>query len=517
MHTQTSGTPDELSTRLDFIGLNDEATRAVAAIQPLIEKHLPDALDKFYAKLVTVPAVAKFFSGTEQMGRAKGSQHGHWTAIAKGQLDAAYLESATKIGMRHAKIGLEPRWYIGGYALIVETMLKGVIADYIAQHQQTKPQGLFGRQGQPGLDSKSVAELSEGLAALIKAVMVDVDIAVTTYFDKLTAEAAEAQRQSAAKIEHAVTETGKALNALASGDLTSRISAQFDPALQQLKDDTNAVADRLTAVITQLRATSRSLRTATGELLEGANDLADRTTRQAANVEETSASMEQISSTVNENAKLAGDANLRIQNVEKIAAEGGAVMANATTAMERITESSSKISGIIGMIDDIAFQTNLLALNASVEAARAGEAGKGFSVVAVEVRRLAQSAAEASRDIKTLIEASSQEVKLGSGLVTDAASKLAAIVDGVRQCTVLTTQIAESSNHQSASIHEVNVAIRQMDEMTQHNAALVEETNAAIEQTEGQAGELDRIVDAFRLDTGLETAGLQRRPKRRVA
>ncbi|MEO9300021.1 methyl-accepting chemotaxis protein, partial [Devosia alba] len=142
----------------------------------------------------------------------------------------------------------------------------------------------------------------------------------------------------------------------------------------------------------------------------GANDLSERTTRQAATIEETSASMEQLATTVLANAERAHDASSAASNVTRTAEEGGQVMGQATEAMTRITESSGKISNIIGLIDDIAFQTNLLALNASVEAARAGDAGKGFAVVAVEVRRLAQSAASASADVKVLIEQSASEV-----------------------------------------------------------------------------------------------------------
>ena len=175
-------------------------------------------------------------------------------------------------------------------------------------------------------------------------------------------------------------------------------------------------------------------------------------------------------------------------------------MAQATEAMERITASSSKISNIIGLIDDIAFQTNLLALNASVEAARAGDAGKGFAVVAVEVRRLAQSAASASSDVKALIETSSGEVGAGTRLVAEAAAKLEAMLDAAKANSALMDGIARDSREQASAIEEVSVAVRQMDEMTQHNAALVEQTNAAIEQTEAQASELDRIVDVFKLD-----------------
>jgi len=298
-------------------------------------------------------------------------------------------------------------------------------------------------------------------------------------------------------VDRGLDETGQVLTALANTDLTKRVEGHYQGAFERLKTDTNAVGDKLTDVVTQLRNTSRSLRTATGEILAGANDLSERTTKQAATIEETSAAMEQLASTVLQNAQRAKDASVNAAEVTRTAEQGGQVMQKANEAMAAIETSSGKISNIIGMIDDIAFQTNLLALNASVEAARAGDAGKGFAVVAVEVRRLAQSAASASSDVKVLIEQSAGEVGLGSRLVSDAAARLSAMLDAARSNNQLMDGIARDSNEQAAAIDEVNVAVRQMDEMTQHNAALVEQTNAAIEQTEAQASALDDIVAVF--------------------
>ena len=300
-------------------------------------------------------------------------------------------------------------------------------------------------------------------------------------------------------------EAGEVLAALADTDLTKRVSGDYKGAFARLKADTNKVADKLTEVITQLRHTSRALKTATGEILSGANDLAERTTKQAAAIEETSAAMEQLANTVVENAKRAEDASAKGRSVAQAAEDGGAVMRQANEAMERITASSAQIANIIGMMDDIAFQTNLLALNASVEAARAGEAGKGFAVVAVEVRRLAQSAAEASSEVKALIERSAGEVSGGSQLVSRAAVRLGEVLTAMRENAALIDAIASASGEQASAIAEVTTAVRVMDEMTQHNAALVEETNAAIEQTEGQAVELDRIVEIFVIDANAES------------
>jgi methyl-accepting chemotaxis protein len=303
-----------------------------------------------------------------------------------------------------------------------------------------------------------------------------------------------------ATFDRGAREIGEVLGSMANTDFTRRMAGDYEGAFARLKRDVNAVADRLTEVVGKLRHTSGSLKTATKEILSGANDLSERTTKQAATIEETSAAIEQLANTVLQNAEQAHDANLKSILVCETAEEGGAVMSQTTLAMAKISASSDKISNIIGMIDDIAFQTNLLALNASVEAARAGDAGKGFAVVAVEVRRLAQSAANASSDVKLLIEESIQDVSGGTKLVAQAATKLTAMQDAAKANSELMNSIARNSREQATAIEEVAAAVRQMDEMTQHNAALVEQTNAAIEQTEAQATELDQIVEIFQVD-----------------
>ena len=301
-------------------------------------------------------------------------------------------------------------------------------------------------------------------------------------------------------VNRGLGETGSVLSAIATMNLSSRVEGEYDGAFDNLKKDTNTVAEKLSEIVGQLRDTSGTLKMATGEILSGANDLSERTLKQAATIEETSATVEQLSSMVTENAERAATVSENTQAVSRAANEGGEVMNQATEAMERITTSSAKISNVIGMIDDIAFQTNLLALNASVEAARAGEAGKGFAVVAVEVRRLAQSAAEASAEVKELIETSASEVSEGSKLLSVASDKLVGMMESVQENTGIMQQVASASRDQASSIDEVSTAVRQMDEMTQHNAALVEETNAAIEQTDNQVAEMDGIVDVFRLE-----------------
>jgi len=360
----------------------------------------------------------------------------------------------------------------------------------------------------------------QGEVARVVAAAVDGDFTarITRRYDKAELDqTAESVNHLMETVDLGVAETAEVLAAVSNADLTRRMRGEYRGAFARLKADTNALADKYSDIVAQLRAASSGIKSATGELLSGANDLAERTSRQAAAIEETSAAMEQLSGTVADNAGKIDQAANRTRVAAQLASEGGQVMTDANQAMERITQSSAKISNIIGMIDDIAFQTNLLALNASVEAARAGDAGKGFAVVAVEVRRLAQSAAQASSEVKMLIEQSATEVTSGSRLVSLAADKLQAILTTVEENNELMKAVAVASAEQTGAIAEVSTAVRSMDEMTQHNAALVEETNAAIEQTEAQAEGLDRIVAIFRVADASRPASRAEAPEQAPA
>jgi methyl-accepting chemotaxis protein len=291
------------------------------------------------------------------------------------------------------------------------------------------------------------------------------------------------------------------LGALAQGDLTSRITAEYQGAFASLKDNANTTAQRLLETIAEIKAAAKEVANAALEISGATTDLSQRTEEQAASLEETSASMEQISATVKKNAENAQHASQSTTATRDVGSRGGTVVAQAVDAMSRIEESSGKIADIIGVIDEIAHQTNLLALNAAVEAARAGDAGRGFAVVAAEVRNLAQRSSEAAKTIKDLITNSSAQVKDGVDLVSRAGTALKEIVASIETVADIVAEIAHASAEQAAGIEQVNKALTQMDEVTQQNSALVEENAATAKTLEHQASQMDERVSYFRSDT----------------
>ncbi|MBB5274441.1 methyl-accepting chemotaxis protein [Rhizobium rosettiformans] len=296
-----------------------------------------------------------------------------------------------------------------------------------------------------------------------------------------------------------VSSLGEALKRLCSGDFGFQLTEPFSAEFEFLRHDLNRSVSQLRDTFQEISTSVDLISQGTREITQGVGDLSRRTESQAANLEETAAALEEITANVGSSAQRAQEARTVAGSAKSSAEKSGDVVAHAVDAMSRIEDSSSKISNIIGVIDEIAFQTNLLALNAGVEAARAGEAGRGFAVVAQEVRELAQRSAKAAKEIKDLIQNSATEVASGVKLVSDTGGALKSISQLIVEINDHVVAISTAAREQSSGLVEVNSAVNGMDQMTQQNAAMVEESSAAAATLSNETQKLQGMIGQFNL------------------
>jgi methyl-accepting chemotaxis protein len=311
----------------------------------------------------------------------------------------------------------------------------------------------------------------------------------------------EAERAAAAREqEETVGALAEACERLSEGTLTFRISAEFPPGYQKVKDDFNEAIGQMQRAVAVISDAVRGIRVNADAVAHASDDLSRRTEQQAETLEETAAALGEITKTVKVAAASALHAREVVVGADGDAKKGAVVVKQAVAAMDGIAKSAQQITHIIGVIDEIAFQTNLLALNAGVEAARAGDAGRGFAVVASEVRALAQRSAEAAREIKGLISASTAQVGHGVELVAETGAALERIMAQVADVNAVIAGIAAGAHEQSTSLDEVNIALGRMDQVTQQNAAMVQQSTATSRSLSHETMELSRLVDQFEID-----------------
>ena len=441
-------------------------------------KHIDKALGRFYAHISSVPALQNFFSNQSHIENAKSAQRNHWMDVFSQGIDEKYFQRATKIGHVHARIGLEPRWYIGGYSAVLEDMIHGMVAPGLMRFM-------------PGRRA-----LARQLAALVKVALLDMDLGLSAYFLDT-----EEKMRSVVR-----TELGGALAELASGNLVQQLNG-LPPEYAMIQRDYNTAIDAMREALTKVVNGVEAITNGSREIRAASDDLSRRTEQQAAALERTASSINEVTTNVRATAATTGTARKAIAIAHDEAERGRAVVSSAVEAMGQIEQSSSQISQIISLIDGIAFQTNLLALNAGVEAARAGEAGKGFAVVASEVRALAQRSADAANDIKQLITSSTKQVDLGVKLVHQTGEMLSIISDRVSGVRDAIEEIAETAAQQATSLGEINRAVDETDKMTQQNAAMSEQCTAAATSLNNQASELTQAVQCFSLRSGTQASG----------
>ncbi|CAN5395479.1 methyl-accepting chemotaxis protein [soil metagenome] len=310
---------------------------------------------------------------------------------------------------------------------------------------------------------------------------------------------AAVQAQSERQRADMVDALAESLSRLAKGDLSVRLVERFSESYEQLRADFNQAAVKLSDALLVIDDRVAGVSRGSDQIAEAASNLSRRTEQQAASLQETASAMDEITATVGQTADGARKAAQVVAQARDDARRSGEVVDEAVNAMGAIETSSTQISTIIGVIDEIAFQTNPLALNSCVGAARVVDAGLGFAVVAQEVRGLAQRSAEAAKEIKALITTSTRQVGTGVDLVGRTGQALERIVVQIAEIDGLVSEIAASAAHQAQGLTQINTAVNQMDQVLQQNAAMVEQTTAATQTLKGDANQLAGLVGQFEL------------------
>jgi len=468
-----------------FVLLSETEYRHFPKVGKLLRRHAQKALAKLYVLIAETPETREKLPTESARTKAAAAQLRHWEQLFAGPLDQAAEMRSARIGDTHAAIGLSPSTYIGGYALVLDELIRAACGN---------PLNRLGNR-----------HLGDMLAVLVKTALVDMDIALSAWF------AAEEKARG-----ELIGKLGMALSEMAQGNLRAELG-NVPPVYQSLVGDFHAMRYRVSSMVHEMTSVADQMSLGVGEITTAAADQADRTERQAEALARTADTMKTIADGTRTTTESARQLNESCARVDEQAQRGGAIVEQAVAAMHKIRASSEEIAQITDVIESISFQTNLLALNAGVEAARAGEAGKGFAVVANEVRALAQRTTESAMTIKDLIAKSSVDVHDGVELVDHTGEALSQIIASASEATGQAAEITQFASTQSENLLQVNGDIQQMDLNTQQNAALAEETSAAARNLTEQARALSELVQRFNLERRAERRGAEYRGKRGAA
>lgn len=492
-----------LRDRLAFAGLDAESCDLLRRFRPSLEARLKEGLRDFFHRLQSSSEAMRFFESDLQVERLHDLQASHWSVLTDARFDALYAERVKVLSDAEGRMGLDPRWHISGHAVMLENLIDGLL-------EQMAPKSLL------PASRKRDKEISDAVRAVIRLVMVDVEIAISLRINEMRQKHQRALSLQREKDQAEANDLfGPVAAALAGKDLTVRIGDKQPDVYSDLCCLLDQALDAMTGALET--ASHRLLRAEemTATLSNDARQVAEELGAHAQAMGVTFNDLSSLTENAKASAAESALAEKSVGEARRAAEESGEVVGKAINAMSDIENSAEKIGQIIGVIDEIAFQTNLLALNAGIEAARAGDSGRGFAVVAQEVRALAQRSADAAREIKQLVSGTKAQVDAGVKMVHQTQHAIGGLVQQVKSINDTVTGIARATDDQVRSLEQMRLDVETLDRRMAASAERARTVGESGDALQTVIVELGRTVREFRIERQVEKGHVweARRPR----